>query len=323
MSEQHYLVTGALGCLGAWILRNLVREGLKTTVYDLGTDLQRLRLIMNEEEIAKIDFATNGDISNLEHLKNSLLEKDITHIIHLAALQLPSCRANPSLGAQVNVTGTVNVFEAARHTGIKHLVYASSIAVYGTRADYPEGLLKHNAPFAPKSHYGVYKQANEATARIYAAEAGISSIGLRPYTIYGPGRDQGLTSAPTNAMLAASRGESFHIPFGGTSGYQYVDDVAQLFIQASRINPNGAEVFNLKGTIAHMSEIVALIEETAPEVKHKITFDDIPLPLPDGADDSELLKRFGTVPKRSLQDGIAATINHFKEHSYMESSSSL
>jgi UDP-glucuronate 4-epimerase len=321
MTEQHFLVTGALGCIGAWVVRNLVQAGVKTTIYDLGSDLQRLRLIMNDEEMAKITFAESGDITNLENLKRTVVESQISHIIHLAALQLPFCRANPSLGAQVNVTGTVNVFEAARHAGIKQLVYASSIAVYGPRNSYPEGLLRHDAPVNPQNHYGVYKLANEGSARIYYAEAGISSIGLRPYTIYGPGRDQGITSAPTNAMQAAASGEGFHIPFGGISAYQHADDVAKIFIQAANTPFNGAGVFNLKGEIAHISEVVALIEEIAPEVQGKITFDETPLPLPDGADDSELVKLLGTLSNRSLKDGIAATISHFKERNLMESSS--
>jgi nucleoside-diphosphate-sugar epimerase len=320
MSQEHFLVTGALGCIGAWVVRNLVQEGVKTTVYDLGTDLQRLRLIMSEAELAKVEFAESGDITNLEKLKRTVSENGISKIIHLAALQVPFCRANPSLGAQVNVTGTVNVFEAARHAGLKHVVYASSVAIYGPRDVYPPGLLKHDAPVDPRNHYGVYKLANEGTARVYHIEAGISSIGLRPYTIYGPGRDQGMTSAPTNAMLAASSGEGSHIPYGGISGYQHADDVAKLFIQATRIAFDNAGVFNLKGEIAHMSEVVALIEEVAPEVKGKITFDDKPLPFPDGADDSELRKVFGTVPNRPLKDGIAATIKHFKERNLKESS---
>lgn len=307
-----FLVTGALGCIGAWVLRNLVQAGVKTTVYDLGTDLQRLKLIMSEDEIAQIHFAENGDITKLENLKTVIAENQISHIIHLAALQLPTCRANPVLGSQVNVTGTINVFEAARHAGLKQVVYASSIAVYGSREAYPEGLLRHDAHFAPQSLYGVYKLANEGSARVYYAEHGISSIGLRPYTIYGPGRDQGLTSAPTSAMKAAAKGESFHIPFGGISGYQHADDVAKIFIQAARTPFNGAAVFNLKGEIAQMRELVALIEEAAPEVKGKISFDEKLLPLPDGADDSELLKLLGTVPNRPLKEGIAATIAHFK-----------
>lgn len=313
MSETRFLVTGALGCIGAWVVRNLIQSGVSTTIYDLGTNLQRLQLIMNSEEMAVIRYAAGGDITDLDMLKRAFSENSFTHVIHLAALQVPFCRANPSLGAQVNVTGTVNVFEAVQHAGLKRLVYASSVAVYGPREIYPPGLLSHDAPLDPRNLYGVYKQANEGTARIYYADSGISSIGLRPYTIYGPGRDQGMTSAPTSAMLAAARGESFHIPFGGTSAYQHADDVAKLFIQAAYAPFEGAGVFNLKGEIAHMSEVVALIERAAPDAKGRITFDDTPLPLPDGADDSELVKVLGALPSRPLPDGIASTIAHFKQ----------
>jgi nucleoside-diphosphate-sugar epimerase len=318
MSQQHFLVTGALGCIGAWVVRNLIQSGIPTTIYDLGSDLKRLRLIMTDDEIGAIRFVEGGDVTNLDMLKRAFEERQITHVIHLAALQVPFCRANPSLGAQVNVTGTVNVFEAARHVGINRVAYASSVAVYGPRELYPPGLLTHDAPLDPRNLYGVYKQANEGTARVYYAEAGISSIALRPYTVYGPARDQGMTSAPTSAMLAAARGEGYHIPFGGISGYQHADDVAKTFIQAAFVPFEGAGVFNLKGEIARMSEIVAWIERAAPKVSGRITFDDVPLALPDGADDSELVKLLGVVPSRPLQEGIASTIEHFRRSPFVQ-----
>jgi nucleoside-diphosphate-sugar epimerase len=319
MSDDHFLVTGALGCVGAWVVRNLVQSGVTTTIYDLGTDQKRLQLIMDKDEMTAIRYAEGGDITNLDMLKRTFVENNITHVIHLAALQVPFCRANPSLGAQVNVTGTVNVFEAARYAGLNRVVYASSMAVYGPREIYPPGLLAHDAPLDPRNLYGVYKQANEGTARIYFADANVSSIGLRPYTIYGPGRDQGMTSAPTSAMLAAARGEAFHIPFGGTCAYQHADDVAKMFIQAAYSTFEGAGVFNLKGEIAHMSEVVSLIEQAAPEIRGRITFDETPLALPDGADDSELVKVLGTLPNRPLGEGIATTIAHFRRVAQTES----
>lgn len=312
MSESHFLVTGALGCIGAWVVRNLIQSGITTTIYDLGSNRSRLHLIMSDDEVASIRTAEGGDVTDLDMLKRAFDAGGFTHVIHLAALQVPFCRANPSLGAQVNVTGTVNVFEAARHAGLKRVVYASSIAVYGPRDAYPPGLLMPDAPLDPRNHYGVFKLANEGTARIYYADNGISSIGLRPYTIYGPGRDQGMTSAPTVAMQAAAKGEGFHIPFGGISAYQHADDVAKLFIRAAEAPFEGAGVFNLRGEIADMPEVVAHIEAAAPEVAGKITFDDKPLPLPDGADDSELVKHLGAPPSRPLAEGIASTIEHFR-----------
>ena len=312
MPEDRFLVTGALGCIGAWVVRNLVQSGITPVIYDLGTNHQRLQHIMTSDELSCIRYAAGGDVTDLDMLKRAFAENAITHVIHLAGLQVPFCRANPPLGAQVNVTGTVNLFEAARQAGIERIVFASSIAVYGPRDAYPPGLLPHDAPLDPRSHYGVYKQANEGTARIYFAESGISSIGLRPYTVYGIGRDQGMTSAPTSAMQAAARGEAFHIPFGGVCGYQHADDVAKLFIQATRIPFTGAEVFNLKGEIAHMRDVVTLIEQAAPQVAGRITFDDTPLPFADGWDDSELVRLMGIIPNRPLEQGIWETIEHFR-----------
>jgi nucleoside-diphosphate-sugar epimerase len=321
MGKHRFLVTGALGCIGAWVVRNLVQSGNDVTIYDLGTNDYRLRMLLTGDELAAVQVADGGDVTNLDMLRRAFADHGITHVIHLAALQVPFCRAQPSLGAQVNVTGTVNVFEAARHAGLRHVVYASSIAVYGPRDQYPPGLLRHDALQDPRNHYGVYKQANEATARIYYAEAAISSIALRPYTIYGPGRDQGMTAAPSLAMRAAANGEAYHIPFGGMSGYQHADDVAKLFIRAAELPYVGAGVFNLKGEIAHMRDVVSLIEAVAPEVKGKITFDDTPLPLPDGADDTELIKVFGEIPNRPLRTGIEETIAFFSRLAAVESHS--
>src|SRR5205823_5751319 len=99
--------------------------------------------------------------------------------------------------------------------------------------------------------------ANEGTARIYWEDDRLASVGIRPYVVYGPGRDQGLTSATTLAMEAAARGEPFHIAFGGRATYQYAPDVARALIALSRAPAEGAVTFNAAGASTHMSEIVA------------------------------------------------------------------
>ena len=128
-------------------------------------------------------------------------------MIHLAALQVPFCRADPPLGARVNVVGTVNVFEAVarRAERMGPVVYASSVAAYDALEDRAAAPAMQGVP---STLYGVYKRANEGTATVYAQERETPSVGLRPHTVYGPGRDQGLTSAPTTAMLAAAAGRA-------------------------------------------------------------------------------------------------------------------
>src|SRR5947209_8018811 len=282
MSTDRFLITGALGCIGAWTVRNLIREDVPTVVFDLGRDPHRLKLILAPEEMARVTFV-HGDITDLAALEQALDEHAITHVIHLAALQLPFVKANPPLGARVNVVGTVNVFEAVakRKERIGRVIYASSVAVYdATDAGEPGAVVQHTATGHPTSLYGVFKQANEGTARIYWQDNCVASIGLRPATVYGPGRDQGITSAPTKAMLAAAVGQPFHIPYGGRGEFQYADDVAKAFIACARRPFEGAEIFNLHGSVAHMSELVAAIEAVVPQSRGQITFAEPDFPSP-------------------------------------------
>lgn len=312
MATERFLVTGALGCIGAWVVRNLVRDGVPTTIFDLGSDLRRLRLIMSEDELSRVQVL-NGDITDLPAVEGALGASDATHVIHLAALQVPFCKADPALGARVNVVGTVNIFEAAKRCGLRQVVYASSAAVYGISEDYPEGPVEHDAPLRPFTHYGVYKQANEGTARVYWRDNGVASIGLRPYVVYGPGRDQGLTSSPTTAMLAATLGQAYQIPFGGRFDMQFADDVAQAFIRAARVPFDGAEVFNLRGSVVHVREIVATIEAAAPAMRGQLSFTDHPLDFPEEMDGTPLLNVLGPLPHTPLMDGIATTMTTFQQ----------
>ena len=125
---------------------------------------------------------------------------------------MPFCRADPPLGARVNVVGTVNVFEAVRRRAdaMAPVVYTSSMAGYtADDADPMTGRLEEDAEPHPANHYGVYKLANEGNARVYWPDNGLSSVGLRPMTVYGVGRDQGMTSGPTKAIVAAVLGRPY------------------------------------------------------------------------------------------------------------------
>jgi UDP-glucuronate 4-epimerase len=283
-----------LGCIGAWAARTLVREGAGVVGFDAGTDPRRLELIMEAEELAAVTLV-RGDVTELASLERALDEHEISHVLHLAALQVPFARADPPLGARVNVVGTVNVFEAVkrRRGRIRGLAYASSIAVESLAGP-------------PETHYGVYKQANEGTARIYWLDDRVPSIGLRPYVVYGPGRDQGITSAPTLAMEAAARGESYHIPFGGRTQFHYAPDVARAFVEASRSVEQDAVVANLGGAAVHMGEVVAAIEAAAPDVAGRITFDDVQLPFP------AEFEAATPMPSTPLETGVRETIELFR-----------
>ena len=215
------LITGGYGFIGAWIIRTLLLRGDDVFVFDLKEDPRRLRLILPDDEVSKVRFVP-GDVTDLSALTDALKKHDITHVIHMAGLQVPTCRADPLLGAKVNVLGTLAVFEAVKALGqqVRRIVYASSAAVFGGPDKYPAGPQPDDAPLVPGTHYGVFKCCNEGNARIYFQDHGISSVGLRPWTVYGVGRDLGMTSEPTKAIKAVLLGRPYAINFGGWTDFQ-------------------------------------------------------------------------------------------------------
>jgi nucleoside-diphosphate-sugar epimerase len=288
-ARERWLVTGALGCLGAWTVVTLARQGASVVALDLGADDRRLRLIAAPDEVAAVTFV-RADITDPKTMRDALAAHEVTHVVHLAALQVPFCKADPALGAQVNVTGTVNVFEAAKGHGLATpIAYASSAAVYDERGR-----------VAPRTLYGVYKLADEGVAKVYWQDDGVASVGLRPFSVYGPGRDQGLTAGPTLAIAAAVRGEPYRIGFGGRTQLHYAPDVARAFVQAARSSPVGAERFSLGGPATAIEDFVAAVERELPDAQ--ISFDDAPLPFPD-----ELPRPWFDSPLTPLEQGIHET----------------
>lgn len=311
--SEHFLITGAMGCIGAWTVKQLLDEGAAVTTFDLVDNPYRLRLVMDDTDIDKVNFV-QGDITDFEQFERVVVDNGITHIIHLAALQVPFCRADPVLGLRVNVVGTTVILETAkRHAAqIQGVVYCSSVAVYGTADKYPAGPLAHDAALLPNTIYGVSKVANEDTARIYWQDHQVRSIGFRPYTVYGPGRDQGISSTPTKAVLAAIVGRPYEITLSGVWTYQYAPDVANCLILAARTELAGAPVFNMGGAVADMPEFVAAIEDVLPEAAGTITIADAPIPLPGEFDDSELNRAIPGVHWRTLPEGVADSVAHFR-----------
>src|SRR5712691_191287 len=100
--KRTFLITGAHGFIGAWIVKRLLAAGAQVVIFDRSADPHRLLLIMNEEEVSRTHLVT-GDITDADSLSPVIDKFAVTNIIHLAGLQVPTCRADPRLGAMVNV----------------------------------------------------------------------------------------------------------------------------------------------------------------------------------------------------------------------------
>jgi nucleoside-diphosphate-sugar epimerase len=307
--NERFLVTGSLGCIGVWVLRELLAEGAFVVGSDVATDSPRLGLVLDDEHDARLVRA-KIDVTDMADIERALDEHEITRIIHLAALQVPFCRADPPLGAAVNVVGTVNVLEAARRrqARIPHVVYASSIAAL----DSADGDSGQSLPELPGTIYGVYKRADEQLAMRYWLDYGLPSIGLRPHTVFGPARDQGLTSAPTMAMLAAAAGLAYTIPYGGGAQFQYAPDVANAFIAAALADAKDASVHNLRGATRSIGDVVETIVSAAPEADGLITYEGAPLSFPRSVDSDGLDGAIGLLQETPFATAVQETIVRFR-----------
>jgi nucleoside-diphosphate-sugar epimerase len=212
------------------------------------------------------------------------------------------------------VLGTLAVFEAFKATGqqVKRLVYASSAAVFGGPDKYPAGSQPDDAPLVPSTHYGVFKCCNEGNARIYFQDNGITSVGLRPWTVYGPGRDLGMTSEPTKAIKAVLLGRPYHINFGGWSDFQYVDDVAQAFILSLERPYTGAKSYNLRGAVVTLADYHATLTKVLPDAAKLVTFGTTQIAIAYDLSDAGIERDLGAMPKTPLETGIRETVRIFK-----------
>lgn len=307
------LVTGANGCIGAWVVKSLLERGLDVLIYDLNPEPTRLAAIATEEQVRKVAIET-GNIEDTARVKSLIKDQEITHVVHLAAALMPFCQAGPVAGGLINVIGTLNVFEGARDAGRPvRVVYASSSAVWGPEEAYGSGKLTEDEPLKPATHYGVFKQANEGNARVFYQSSGISSVGLRPWTVYGVGRDHGLTADPTLAMKAVALGRGFQMRLTGYMDLQYVFDVAETFVACLLSPKEGAHVFNLQGDVIRMDELISLLERLRPGAAKLITAEGPQVPVAWQMDDRNLRLYVPELTKTPLADGVSDTLNRFDE----------
>ncbi len=305
------LMTGGYGCIGSWVAKQLVDRGDEVAILDLKEDRHRIELLLDEEAMGRVRYVA-GDVSDPARVLAAVDEVGATHLLHLAGLQTPTCRADPILGARVNVIGTLAVFEAAaaRPDQVARVVYASSAAVHGPNEGEIDPI-RDEVRLAPLTHYGAYKVCNELNARVYWLDKGITSIGLRPWTVYGVGRDFGMTSEPTKAIKSVAAGRAYAISYGGLQDMQYVGDVAGAFVRALEADYQGSDAFNVRGDVVAIETFVGALKGVAPEAADLVTHGARQLPIAPSLDDSRLQAAIGPLPRTPLEEGVRETYQRF------------
>jgi nucleoside-diphosphate-sugar epimerase len=291
------LMTGAGGFIGAWTIRRLVAAGIEVRAFDVQMD-RRIPDEVDRRAAASVEWR-QGDIAGLAALVSAAQGCDA--IVHLAGLQTPACMADPVKGAMVNVIGTLNVFQAALEVGAGFVAFASSAAVFG-----PDN---GHTPF-PVTHYGAFKLANEGSARAFFRERGLSSVGFRPFTVYGPGRDTGLSAGFTIACKHAAEGRPYVIGLTGASDMLFVDDVAAAIEAAVLRRPEGASSYNLIGETASVEDVIRTIRDIVPDADIRAEGPAISTYFELSRDDLQTV--LPGLPCTPLRHGLAVSIDHYR-----------
>lgn len=306
-----YLITGGMGCIGSYVIRDLLNAGEKIIVYDFIPDLTIPKMVLTEEQLDQFTFV-QGDITDLPHVLRTVQEHEIDRIIHLASWQVPACNANPPQALKIVCEGTINMFEAARIFGLKRVVWASSVAVFGSPEDYNYEQIANDAPHYPKFIYGACKSMNERYAAHYFDNYDVDTIGLRFTAVYGVGRTRGMSSFSTQMIEAVALGKPYVSPFGDDAiDWQYVEDVSRSIVMSCTCPATKTRVFNVKGGIRTVKEGIAYLKKLVPDAQ--ITLEPGVFGISWDYDATPIAQEVEFTPEYTMEQGILKTLNRFRE----------
>ena len=239
------LVTGGAGFIGSSLVRMLVAGGHEVVVADdLSTGKEK-----NLEGISGDVELKAGSIEDLAFVRRCA--RGVDGIFHLAAVaSVPRSMEEPALCHGVNVTGTVNVLEAARLEGVPRVVLSSSAAVYGDSENFP---LTEEEPCRPISPYGQHKLMCEQYGELYSRLGWVETVALRYFNVFGPRQSPAGGAAIPNFVTSILEGRRPRITGDGSQSrdFLFVDDVARANLLAMTAQGISGEVFNTcsgKGT---------------------------------------------------------------------------
>ncbi len=312
------LVTGAYGCIGVqtvkWLLANTSTE---IVAGSREVSAERTQRCFADGDTARIKFV-RLDVREQRQFEDVLTTNAITHVVHLAALQTPDCNAHRDMGLQINLAGTQNLIEAIKacRPALQRLVYASSVAIYGPRSAYSGTRVPMLSEPAPVNIYGVWKLASEHLVRLFQLETGISTVSLRPGALFGPGRDAGLTAAPTTAMKCVALEKAYEIPFRSRQDYQYAPDVGAAFGNAVTAPFSGHGVFTLPSHTVNTAEMIAAIRTAATDSgmaeNFGITAGTAEVPFICDLEYEPFLNAFPKAPHTPLAQAVRESLQVFK-----------
>lgn len=332
------LVTGTAGFIGSHLAIKLLERGDEVVGLDNINDYYDVNLKyarLNELGILKEEIIENELISSKTYPKHKFVKMDLSDteniyklfetekfdtVCNLAAQAgVRYSLENPHAYIDSNIKGFMNILEACRHNDVKNLCYASSSSVYGLNKSQP--FKTTDKTDTPISLYAATKKSNELMAHTYSHLFGISTTGLRFFTVYGPwGRPDMAPMLFTNAILNDEEIKVFN--HGDMSrDFTYIDDIVDGIIKVidnpvkTKSNLAPYKIYNIgNNSPIQLLDFIKTLEKSIG-IEAKKNF----LPMQDGdvestyADVEDLIKDFNYKPNTKLADGIEEFVKWYKD----------
>jgi UDP-N-acetylglucosamine/UDP-N-acetyl-alpha-D-glucosaminouronate 4-epimerase len=309
-------VTGAAGFIGGHLAEGLLREGHEVTALDDFSSGKRENAAMLARN-ARFSLV-EGSIADAAAVRRAV--EGAKWVFHLAAIpSVPLSMAEPERTTAVNVSGTVNVLETARRSGVERVVLACSCAAYGDGPEQPkhEGLLAR-----PMSPYAAQKIACELYAQTYTRAYGLPCVALRFFNVYGPRQDPKSEYAAaiprfTTRLLAGQP----PIVFGDglqTRDFVHVSDVVRANLLAAAAPRAPGEIINVaSGRSSSLIELIATLKQViGPAAQHLEIEHQAPRAgdLRESSADISLARALlGYEPRVPLAEGLAGVVEFFRK----------
>lgn len=264
------LVTGGLGFIGRFLVRQLLEEGDQVVVYGRKNVLPRAA--QDLEGRIKI---VKGDVKNFVRLLDTVRAHQIDSIYHTSATLVLDCEESPAECFQTNVAGTVNIFEVARLQSLSDVIYISTGMVYGS---VPPRKIFDDTPHHPTLMYATTKECCEHIGNYYHQKYAINFRGIRFPMVIGPGREISYYFGDySGAVEMPARGEPYtiHVDPDNISCLIYVKDVAGALIALKKADEGKLRqrVYNVQGFNATMHEVAETVKRLLPEAQVEFDWD--------------------------------------------------
>lgn len=296
------LVIGGTGFVGKRVIKRLADSGENPICFDIFPQTSDF------SDVGKDIKVVQGDMTCIEDLIGALKKYSVEKIIHLAVQ-----RQGLHSAMRISALGTNCVFEAARLSGVKRILFASSVAFHGPQSFFGEKPVTENDYGFPSITYGAIKWMNEFMAKEYNKYYGMEIIAVRIALVYGTGHRGGLSWANDIVTLPAI-GKPVAIPCRSNQKacLIHVEDVAEIFTRLIRKTELRHDVYHTGGDMCTLEEMAKIVKEFIPDAH--ISFEETAEELPFAylVDNSRLRNDIRIHP-RSLRDGISRMINTIRE----------